>query len=117
VKIKLLALTLLAAGAVFAQVSVGIRIGPPPPDRVMVQPHSPGAGYVWVPGYQYPVNGHYKWHDGYYSRPAFSGATWVAPHHDGQSYYAGYWNGDNRQVAHDHKWDKDHKNRDYNHEH
>src|ERR1022692_4292587 len=43
---------LLAAGAVFAQVSVGIRIGPPPPDRVLrVQPPSPGAGYVWVAGY------------------------------------------------------------------
>jgi WXXGXW repeat (2 copies) len=110
---------LLAAGAVFAQVSVGVRIGAPPPDRVIrVQPPSPGEGYVWVAGYQYPVGGHYKWHEGYWTRPAYTGSHWVAPHHDGQSYFEGYWDGDRGHVAHDHKWDKhpDH-NRDYNRDH
>ena len=117
-KLKLFVLMLLAAGAVFAQVSVGIRIGAPPPDRVVrVQPRSPGAGYVWVAGYQYPEGNRYKWHDGYWTRPAYSGATWVAPHHDGQEYHNGYWNGDHGQVNHDHKWDKEKgRNRDYNHD-
>jgi hypothetical protein len=41
----------------------------------------------------------------------------VAPHHDGQQYFNGYWNGDHGQVAHDHKWDKEKGgNRDYNHD-
>ena len=110
---------LLAAGAVFAQFSVGIRIGAPPPNRVIrVQPRSPGEGYVWVPGYQYPVGNRYTWHEGYWTRPAYSGAHWVEPRHDGQLYYNGYWDGDHGQVGHDHQWDKnrDH-NRDYNRDH
>jgi hypothetical protein len=115
VKSKLIVLTLLAAGAVFAQFSVGVRIGAPPPVRVVrVQPRSPGPGYVWVGGYWYPVGNHYKWHNGYYTRPAYTGARWVEPHHDGHSYYAGYWDGDHGQIAHDHKSDRDRNNRDYN---
>ena len=118
-KIKLIALTVLAVGAAFAQLSIGIRIGAPPPARVVrVQPRSPGADYTWVAGYWYPVSGHYKWHDGYWTRPAYAGAHWVEPHHDGTQYYQGYWDGGHGQVAHDHKWDKDHShNRDYNHDH
>jgi WXXGXW repeat (2 copies) len=119
VKTKVLVMMLLAAGAVFAQVSVGIRIGAPPPDRVIkVQPRSPGEGYTFVNGYWYPVSGHYKWHDGYWTRPAYAGSHWVAPHHDGKQYFDGYWDGDKGHVNHDHKWDKnnDH-NRDYNRDH
>jgi hypothetical protein len=119
VKTKLTVLMLLAAGAVFAQFSVGIHIGAPPPMRVVrVQPRSPGADYVWIGGYWYPVGNHYKWHEGYYSRPAYSGATWVAPHHDGHDYYPGYWDGERGHVAHDHGWDKNRdRNRDYNRDH
>lgn len=118
VKTKLLGLLLLAASAAFAQLSVGIRIGAPPPVRVVrVQPRSPGAEYSWIAGYWYPVNNHYSWHEGYWTRPAYSGARWVEPHHDGESYYAGYWDGDRGQVAHDHRWDKGRgHNRDYNHD-
>ena len=117
-KTKLIVLTLLAAGSVFAQFSVGVRIGAPPPVRVMrVQPQSPGEGYSFVAGYWYPVGNHYKWHEGYWTRPAYSGARWVEPRHDGQRYYAGYWDGDHGQVGHDHSWDRDHNNRDYNHNH
>ena len=117
-KIKVFVLMLLAAGAVFAQLSVGIRIGAPPPHAVRVQPRSPGAGYVWVAGYQYPEGNRYKWHEGYWTRPAYEGARWVEPRHDGQNYYAGYWDGDHGQVGHNHQWDKakDH-NRDYNRDH
>jgi hypothetical protein len=119
VKSKLIVLTLLAAGSIFAQLSVGVRIGAPPPMRVVrVQPRSPGEGYSWVAGYWYPVGNHYKWHDGYWTRPAYSGARWVEPRHDGQRYYAGYWDGERGQIGHDHNWDRnrDH-NRDYNRDH
>ena len=75
-KSKLLALTLFAAGATFAQFSVGIRIGAPPPVHVVkVQPRNPGPGYSFVAGYWYPVGNHYKWHEGYWTRPAYSGAV------------------------------------------
>jgi hypothetical protein len=64
------------------------------------------------------VGNRYQWHEGYWTRPAYEGATWVAPHHDGQQYFNGYWNGNRGQVAHDHQWDKNKdKNRDYNRDH
>ena len=111
-KSKLVVLTLLAAGAMFAQFSIGVRIGPPPPVRVMrVQPRSPGEGYIWIGGYWYPNGGRYRWHDGYWTRPAYAGARWIEPHHDGQQYYAGYWEGDRGRVDHDHRWDR---GRDHN---
>jgi hypothetical protein len=110
---------MLAAAAVFAQISIGIRIGAPPQPRVIrVQPASPGPGYLWIAGYWYPVGNHYKWHEGYWTRPPYASAHWVEPHHDGQRYFEGYWDGERGHVAHDHKWDKGHDhNRDYNHEH
>jgi hypothetical protein len=109
-------LTLLGAGALLAQISIGIRIGAPPPPRVIrVQPRSPGPQYLWVAGYWYPVGNHYKWHDGYWTRPAYAGAHWVAPMHDGTMYHDGYWEGERGHVAHDHHWDRgrEKKNRDY----
>jgi len=109
----LLALMLLALGSgVDAQVSIGIRIGPPPAPRVVrVQPPRPGPSHVWIEGYWYPVGRHYKWHNGYWTQPPYEGARWVAPHHDGQQYFGGYWEGDRGRVEHDHRWDRD-KNRD-----
>ena len=118
-KTKLLVLMLLATGAVFAQLSIGVRIGPPPRARVVrVQPRSPGAGYSWVGGYWYPVGHRYTWHEGYWTRPAYAGAHWVEPRHDGTLFYEGYWDGERGRVAHDHRWDKaqDH-NRDFNRDH
>jgi hypothetical protein len=118
VKNTLIIALLLAAGAVFAQVSVGIRIGAPPPVRVLrVQPRSPGAGYAWVGGYWYPVSGQYKWHDGYWTRPAYGGAHWVEPHHDGERFFEGYWDGDHGRVAHDHASDRDRDHRDFKPDH
>ena len=110
----LLAGMLLMGMSVFAaQVSIGIRIGPPPPPRVVrVQPARPGPDFLWVEGYWYPVNGKYTWHAGYWTRPPYSGAHWVAPHHDGQQFFAGYWDGDHGRVEHDHESDRDH-NRDF----
>ena len=116
---KLMVLTLLAAGAAFGQLSIGVRIGAPPPARVIrVQPRSPGAGYSWIAGYWYPSGNRYKWHDGYWTRPAYNGSHWVTPHYDGQRYFDGYWDGDHGQTPHNHKWDKgrDHK-RDFDRDH
>lgn len=116
VRMVLIAAMMLATGATAgAQVSFGITIGAPPPPRVVhVRPVRPGPDYVWVDGYWYPVAGHYRWHAGYWSRPPYVGAHWVAPHHDGHQYFAGYWDGDHGRIEHDHKWDRDH-DRDYNH--
>jgi len=116
-KTKLLAAALLAAGSIFAQISVGIRIGPPPPPRVLrVRPVAPGPGYVWLDGYWYAVGGHYKWHAGYWTRPPYEGARWVGPHHDGERFFDGYWEGEHGRIEHDHRWDRDH-DWDYRHDH
>src|SRR5262245_38816916 len=111
---KLLTIALVAGSMLLGQVSVGIQIGPPPPPRIVKShPHSPGPGYMWVDGYWYPVNNHYVWHQGYYTRPPYEGAVWVAPRYDGRQFFEGYWGGP-RQFHHDHHWDKDKKHRDYN---
>ena len=114
-RIALLLIVPLLAGAAVsqAQVSFGINIGPPPRPRVVhVMPRSPGPGYAYIDGYWYPAGHHYKWHDGYWTRPPYEGARWVGPHHDGQQFFAGYWEGDRGRVEHDHQWDKDRDNRD-----
>ena len=91
-----------------AQIGVGIRIGPPPPPRVVVAPPpAPGPDFFWVEGYWYPVGGHYRWHGGYWSRPPYEGARWVGPRHDGERFYAGYWDGSHGRFEHNHKWDHD----------
>lgn len=103
------AMLLGGASASHAQVSFGIRIGPPPQPRVVrVVPGRPGPEFSWIDGYWYPVGGRYKWHEGYWTRPPYEGARWVGPHHDGQQFYAGYWDGDRGRFEHDHRWDKNH---------
>jgi WXXGXW repeat (2 copies) len=110
------AMLLNCASVVKAQVSIGIRIGPPPPPRVVhVVPVRPGPDFLWVEGYWYPVGGHYRWHDGYWTRPPYAGARWIAPHHDGRQFYEGYWEGNHGRLEHDHTWDHD-RDRDY-HDH
>jgi hypothetical protein len=106
-KTKLLAALLFTAGCMFGGVSVGIRIGAPPPPRVIVnRPVAPGEGYSWVDGYWYPVSGHYRWHEGYWTRPPYEGAYWVAPRHEGGLYINGYWGGSRGRIEHDHRWDR-----------
>jgi hypothetical protein len=106
-------LILAPAVAANAQVSFGIHIGPPPPPRAYAVPAQPGPDYVWVEGYQYPVKGHYQWHNGYWTRPPYQGAYWVAPYHVGGQYYTGRWEGEHGVVNHDHHWDKS-RARDWN---
>src|SRR5438270_10294689 len=116
VRNQLIIFSLLTAATAFAQLSVSVRIGAPPPIRVeRVQPRSPGPGYSWIAGYWYPAGHRYKWHDGYWTRPTYPGARWVTPRHDGERFYEGYWEGDRGQVGHDHRWDRGRKpDRDYN---
>jgi hypothetical protein len=112
--IVLLVLLLGVESGIGAQVSIGVRIGPPPAPRVVrVQPSSPGPGFVWVEGYWYPVEHHYRWHNGYWTRPPYEGARWVGPRHDGERFHDGYWDGEHGRLEHDHRWDHN-KERDFN---
>jgi len=112
--ITFLSAVLLTGGAAFgAQISLGIRIGPPPAPRVLrVIPQRPAEGYVWIDGYWYPEGGRYKWHAGYWTRPPYEGAHWVSPRHDGEMFFNGYWDGDHGRQEHDHATDKD-RGRDF----
>ena len=74
--------------------------------------HRPGPDYVWVEGYNYPEGGHYKWHDGYWTRPPYEGAYWVEPYHVNGQYFAGRWEGSRAPIMHDHRSDHG-KDRDY----
>src|SRR5664279_347502 len=103
---------MLLAGASTASAQITVRIGPPPPPRVVrVQPARPGAEFVWVDGYWYPVGRHYRWHNGYWTRPPYAGAAWVAPRHEGRQFFNGYWNGA-RRIEHNHRSDRA-RGRDY----
>ncbi len=89
---------MLTAGSLFAETSVSIGIGigigaPPPPVVAYAVPACPGPGYVWVPGYWYPVGLRYRWHDGYWALPPYPGGYWVAPRYYKHRYYPGYWKG------------------------
>ena len=116
-KKNLLLGALLAAGCIFgADVSVGVRIGPPPPPRVVVtRPAAPGPDWAWVDGYWYPVGNRYEWHEGYWSRPPYPAARWIGPRYDHDRYYEGYWEGERGRVRHDHGWDRD-RDRDFDRE-
>jgi hypothetical protein len=100
------AIVLASASAASAQVNLGIRIGEPPAPRAYRVPAAPGPDYIWVEGYQYPQGSHYAWHNGYWTRPPYEGAYWVAPYHTGGHYFSGRWEGARGNVAHDHRWDR-----------
>jgi len=102
-KKTLLAMLLLAAGSSFAQVSIGVRIGPPPAPRVVrSHPRAPGPNYFWV--------------DGYWTRPPYAGARWIGPRYEGNQFFEGYWDSDRGRFNHDHRWDRDRRNRDFGHD-
>ena len=104
---KLLAPMLLTAGLGFGQVSIGVRIGPPPPPRVVrVRPVAPGPGYFWVDGYWYPVGHRYRWHEGYWTRPPYPDAHWVLPRYEREQFFMGFWEGNHGRVGHDFRWDR-----------
>ena len=103
-KTKLFALLLLAGSSLFAGVGVAVGVGvgghpaygyyapaPPPVPVVRYTPPCPGPGYAWVGGSWYPGGGRYYWHSGYWARPPYARASWVAPRYAGHYYYRGYW--------------------------
>ncbi len=104
--LTVLTVLLAPAATTHAQVSFGIRIGEPPPPRAYRVPPRPGPDYVWVEGYNYPEGSRYVWHDGYWTRPPYEGAYWVAPYHVNGQYFAGRWEGRRGYVSHDHRWDR-----------
>src|SRR5262245_33917531 len=104
---------ILLGGSAYAEVNIGINIGPPPPPRVVyVHPPRPGPEFMWIDGYWYPVKGHYHWHEGYWTQRPYEEARWVVPRYDGNRYFVGYWQGDHCRHEHRHGWDKKH-DRDY----
>ena len=112
------AMTLMTApSALAAQVSIGIRIGPPPPPRVVrVVPVQPAPEYVWVNGYWYPVGNHWRWHAGYWTLAPYAESYWLAPRYAAGEYFEGYWEGPRGRIKHDHHWDHD-RNRDFRGKH
>jgi hypothetical protein len=100
-KIKLLALLLLASSSMFAaghwfvgvNVGVPVAVAPPvaPAYAYYAPPPAPGYGYTWIGGYWYPVGPRWYWHAGYWARPPYVGARWYSPRYYGGRYYAGYW--------------------------
>ena len=108
-KMKLLTLFLLAGASMFAgsHWSIGIGIGtpyyyaPPPPPPVAWAPPCPGPDYTWVPAYYYPAGGQFVWHAGFWARPPYTGAYWVAPRYYERRYFPGYWGSRQR------RWERD----------
>ena len=84
----------------------GIRIGEPPAERAYRVPRRPGPDYVWIEGYQYPQGNKYRWHNGYWTRPPYEGAYWVAPYYSRGMYFTGEWRGSRNNLTHDHRWDR-----------
>ena len=105
--LSILALLLACAAAADAQISFDVQLGTPPPaPRAYRVPRQPGPDYVWVDGYWYPANGQYRWHEGYWTRPPYPDAYWVAPFYQEGRYYTGRWEGSRGDVHHDHRWDQ-----------
>lgn len=100
-KTKLLVVLMLAGSSLFAgpHVFVGFGVAPapvavyaPPPAPLAYAPVAcPGPGDSWVGGYWYPAGGRYFWRGGYWARPPYVGARWIAPRYYGRRYYGGYW--------------------------
>src|SRR5262249_53867606 len=81
-----------------AQVSVGVRIGPPPPPRAYKVPPQPGPDREWVEGHYTARGSHYQWHNGTWARPPRPGAYWTQPYYADGHYYAGRWEGGNSRT-------------------
>jgi hypothetical protein len=103
-KIKLLAILLIAGGSLFAGTHffVGVGVGgpgygyymaapPPPPVVAYAPPPCPGPNYAWVGGYWYPAGPRYAWRAGYWAPRPYPRAYWVGPRYHGHRYYGGHW--------------------------
>ena len=57
VETRFIALSMLRAGVCFAQISIAVRKGAPPPRVLRARPRS---RFTWVAGYWHPAGDHYK---------------------------------------------------------
>jgi hypothetical protein len=79
-----------------AAVGVFVRVAPPRPVREHIAP-IPAARMVWVGGYYRWSGRAYAWAPGYWARPPYPAAVWVAPRwvyqpaRGGYLFIAGYW--------------------------
>jgi hypothetical protein len=97
--VRLAALALASVAMLFigstqasAGVSVGIRIGTPPPPIVVEHRWGrPYPGAVWIAGHHELVNGAWVWVGGYYAYPPHRGAVWVPARYHHGYYYSGHW--------------------------
>ena len=94
----LLCVTGFAVPKTYAQVSLSITVGtPPPPLRVYEQPECPVDGYIWQPGYWAYDNdeGGYYWVPGVWVAPPNPGLYWTPAYwgYNGGVYgfHSGYW--------------------------
>jgi len=105
-KLRLLALVLMAGSSMFGATRFffGVGVGgyypapapvavyaPPPAPVYGYVPPAPGYGYSWVPGSWYPSGPRWAWRGGYWARPPYARAGWVAPRYYGGRFYSGYW--------------------------
>ncbi len=88
---------LVAPASSSARIAVGISVSfGPPALPIYVQPHCPGPGYIWAPGYWAwdPYYG-YFWVPGTWVMAPFRGALWTPgywAYNDGLYFwYDGYW--------------------------
>lgn len=88
-----------SASPAHAQVSFGIRIGPPPAPRGYRVPPQPSPNHEWVEGHWSPQGSHYRWHDGRWAQPPRQGAYWQEPYYANDRYFSGSWEGGNARTA------------------
>ena len=70
--------------------AIGFSIGAPPPPYYRgyyARPPLPGPGYAWIDGSWCVEGGRYAWRNGYWGRPPYAGAYWVAPRYYGGRYF------------------------------
>jgi hypothetical protein len=118
--LKVLAVALIAGGAMFAQprVAIGIGVGGygpgyyPPPAYSQYMPQSPGPDYAWVDGYWVPQGGRNVWINGFWRRPYVSGYR-VAPRYVAPRYYNSY-RGNSGDRGYDNQYQNRGGERNYN---
>jgi WXXGXW repeat (2 copies) len=102
-KLRILAVALIAGGALFAQprVSIGIGVGGygpgyyPPPAYAQYAPPCPGPDYAWVDGYWVPQGGRNVWISGFWRPPYVSGYR-MAPRYVAPPRYYNAYRGNDR---------------------
>ena len=91
----LIAWFVLLLATLGAQARTVIAVGAPPPPPREVIAVSPGARYVWVPGYYRYRGNAYVWVPGRYVVPPHHYRAWVpgrwVPRSGGYVWVAGYW--------------------------